>query len=443
MRKGDFEKQNGGGDIERALGGEKVAACTDFLEQARERLRQRFAAWRERMQRLFQRLGEIDQASHARGIEVRLRVAGQSAPGVAQGLHALADLLHQGGVDQAEMALVVIGKRRGSEVQPVVNGSQHRKGLRGDVAIAVQRLGAKEGEVVTQPLGGGALSLQLATQLQVEAVEQPLNVEIGREQAAADGFEQAAREPPQAGRRPRAAGLRPTRDGVERLHGGGGLLAAQHMQQTHFKLGAIIRRQGGGRSACGVGDGRGVRPGPVVVPQVGRVDALGLRQFHQVAVLWIKLERRFIFARPLGFEKIDQGVEASLETLQCGVVEFFRMVDELIERVLGGLHQARRAKKTQQFDGACGLVHLGAGGAQARHFGLDRTEHAVVLLLGGALERGAGGLEVVADLIEQPGQRPHVRLRGRCHGGVRSGDCVHAGKREGRTLECKRGRRVS
>jgi len=50
--KGDFEKQNGGGDIERALGGEKVAARADFLEQARERLRQRFAARRERMQRL-------------------------------------------------------------------------------------------------------------------------------------------------------------------------------------------------------------------------------------------------------------------------------------------------------------------------------------------------------------------------------------------------------
>ncbi len=443
MDKGDFEKQNGGGDIERALGGEKVASRADFLEQTRKRLRQRFAARREGAQGSFQRLGEIDQAGHARGIEVRLRVTGQSAPGVAQGLHALADLLHQGGVDQAEMALVVIGKRRGSEMQPVVNGSQHRKGLRGDVAIAVQRLGAKEGEVVPQSLGGGALPLQLAAQLQVEAVEQPLDVEIGREQAAADGFEQTAREPPQAGRRPRAAALRPTRDGVERLHGGGGLLAAQHMQQAHFELGAIIRRQGAYRSACGVGDGRSVRPGPVVVPQVGRVDALGLSQFHQVAVLRIQLERRFIFARPLGLEKIDQGVEAGLETLQRGVVEFFRMVDELIERVLGGLHQARRAKETQQFDGACGLVHLGAGGAQTRFFGLDRTERAVVLLLGGALERGAGGLEVVADLIEQPGQRPHVRLRGGRRGGLRSGDCVHAGKREGRTLECKRGRRIS
>ena len=436
MGEGDFEEQDGRGDIERTFGCEKVGLGADLLEQGRQRLWQRLAARHQGVQRLAQRLGQLAQTPDARGVDVDLGMTGQGAPGLAQGLHPLSDLLHQRRIDQAEMALVVVGKGRGGEIHARVDGAKHGQGLR--PAAAVDRLGTEKGQVVSQTLRRRALPLQLAAQLQVEPVEQSLDVEVGREQAVLDGFEQATSQPPQTGCRPLAAALSALRHGIERLHRLGRLLPAQHLQQARLELGPVVGVERGTW-----GDGWSVRPGPVVVPEVGGMDALGLGKLHQIAILRIELECGLVFPGALGFEEVDQGVETGVEALQRSGVELFRMVDQAVEGVLGGLHQASRAEEAQQFDGARSLVHLGVGGAQPRQFSLGRTEHPVVLLLHRALERGPGRLQVVADLIEQPGQRPHVRLRGGCHGGIRSGDCVHAGKREGRTLGSKRKSRIS
>ncbi|OIQ79162.1 hypothetical protein GALL_391100 [mine drainage metagenome] len=342
MGKGDFEKQDGGGCIERALGGEKVGSSADFAKQRGQRLGQYFTARGQGLQRLAQPLRQFDQPGHACRIDMRLRVAGQGAPGFAQGLGALACLLDERRIDQAEMALPIIGKWGGTESELLVDGMQQRGGTLCRTRAGMQRLRAEKGQVVPKTLRRRVLAHQLAAQLQVQTVEQAFDVGVEREQAGAKRFEHAARQPPQAGGRPLAAVLGTAGDGVQLTCCGSGLLPAQDVQQRLLVLPPILLLQ-----HVRARFRRSIGPGPVMVPEVGGVDAFGLRQFQQAAVLRIEFERGFILAGALGFEVIDQGIEAGFEAQQGVVAQLLRVIDQAIERGLRRLHQPCRTEKSQ------------------------------------------------------------------------------------------------
>ncbi|OIQ82612.1 hypothetical protein GALL_355950 [mine drainage metagenome] len=406
MRERGLEEQQRGGHLEHALGGEQFVAHGDRANDALDRRRQRFDARLHVAQRGAELAERVEQAIDAAEVLVA-----EHRPAVLDLPEAATHLLHQRRVDAAEMIALVIDGIRRRQLQRAGDLVQGRCGIG---AGACQRLAAEEQQFVGQPLRRLRAAAEQALELQVQAVAQPLDVDVGRQQAQREGFEKGRGDGPQralvALRGPRCR----LRDTPQRGAGGADVTAAQQLEQRTLVVAARARRQRRDRCRFGL-----LGPAPVDFPQISRVRGIAGER-GQRAVGLEQFDRVFVRAAVLGVEEIELGVQRGGQQLQRAFVEPLRLLEAVRDGALGRLHQPCRGRVAEQVDRPGGLVQLGACLQQQR---------ACLVAVGSvqqqlAAQRGQRAEQVVADLVDDPGQRRGVGGR---RGGA--GSEVHAAAR--------------
>jgi hypothetical protein len=251
-----LEEEQGGGHFEHALGRQELAILGGGAHHAFDGGGQGFGSGRDFAQCLRELLRALDQLADAAEIGVA-----QLRPAILDLRNAFAGLLDEGGVDQAEIGTLVVHPWHGGQAHMRLDGMQRgRRGLL--LARAGQCLGAEKQQFVREALGGLRLAGQQTLELQVQAVAQALDVDVGRQQTLGHGFEQTSGHPPQGALVSVRGGLGAPCDN---LHGGRRMRDVAHPQ--HVEQGALVV----GSVACLKRGRRGLglvelRPGPVEIP---------------------------------------------------------------------------------------------------------------------------------------------------------------------------------
>ena len=334
--------------------------------------------------------GGVDLADERRGVAADGRLVPRRL-GLRQ---RLAQHAHLVGVEQHEPGALVVGRQQGVEVvQPARLGDAgHRRIGAADV---IQR-------VDQQALGHRGATVDQAAQLQVDAGQHPLQVDVDGERLGFQRVEQAAHDPPEAAGQ--AALRQPLQVGQRLAHLAPRLQARRIPQEA--EQGALEadppHAQLVGRHRPHVDPGQRRTPRQVGEHQVGRVDPRRTDQLQHVAVVREQADRLVGAAGTQPLEIGGQRLQRAFELLHGSGRAFAGRGLPAPEQALDRVEQQRGAAQIEHAQRACRLVDLCDRAAQRLLVALVAEE------LADARQRGIGG---DADLAGQPRQRRRVRAR--------------------------------
>ena len=232
-----------------------------------------------RGEQLADRLADQHELLGQPGQPVQL-ATGHGRPAVARRGQALAGQCDHGGVEAAQTRCFVVGHDGVVIHRPgVAHRGQARRRPGGRRLAGV---GAKEQQVLRQPVGQFELPARTHAQLRQQPRGQPLGIQVGVEQTERLRLEHRGRQLPESGRAPgRGAGAEISAEVAGPRQCGGPRLAHQGQHQCfHLAACGVV-----GTARAGTAVGRQFAPLEFGRPQVGRVYAVGTRELLHRAVL--------------------------------------------------------------------------------------------------------------------------------------------------------------
>ena len=235
--------------------------------------------------------------------------AGHGRPGILGRCHTLARQRQHRRVKTAQARRLVVGHGLAVQAPGLAHGRQARRLVASHRGLGVA---AEKQQVLRQAVRELRLPAHRAAQLRQQTRSQALDVDITHQQARGLGLEDRRRQLPEGGqlrtaitRHARAGGQIGTEvaHAVERAARVVARGLAHQRQHQGFHLAA--------RGVVGIARrGRGVvrqfAPLPVLLPQVGRVHAVGTGQLQHGAVLREQHHRRHRLARQLPGQEVEQ-----------------------------------------------------------------------------------------------------------------------------------------
>ncbi|MCU0764733.1 MAG: hypothetical protein MUF32_01590 [Burkholderiaceae bacterium] len=342
----------------------------------------------------FQRRGRATRGLHVTDEGGGVAADGGLVPARLGFGQRLAQHAHLVGVEQHQLAALVVGRQQGVDVVQLARLG-HPGHARVGTADVVQR-------VDQQTLGHRRAAVDQAAQLQVDPRQDPLELDVDRQRVGFQRVEQAAHHPPEAARQPALrqaleVGQRLAHV-VPRLHV---RRVAQELQQGALETDpAHAQLVGGHRPHVDPGQRRAARQ--VREHQVGRVDPRRAEQLQQVAVVREQADRLVGAAGAQTLQIGGQRLQRALQLAHRGGGALAGRSLPALEQLLDRIQQQRRAAQVEHAQRAARLVHLRDGGAQRRRIALVAEE------LPDAGQRGVRG---DAYLAGQPRQRRRVGAR--------------------------------
>ena len=342
-----------------------------------QRLRQLLAVRQQALQRLTHQRKLFGQRRHA----VQL-ATGHGRPRIFGGGHTFARQRQHGGVKTTQARCLVVGKSLRVQLPGLAHGRKPRR-----LMASHRRLGmaAEKQQVLRQAVRQFGITVGRHThrgaQLRQQARSQPLDIDITHQQPSSLGLKHRRCELPEGGKLATAIARRAGARGkvgakvahaVERATRTVACGLAHQCQGKRFHLAA--------RGVVGVARGghrvvRQFAPLPILLPQVGRMHAVGPGQQQHRAVLREEHHRRHGLAGQLARQEVEH------------------REGHLLHRIhRRGGHQ-RRLGRQALHSGFAGAQHIGHRGL-AHQF--QRTHALVQLRTRAAQHRGVNGVEVAA-----------------------------------------------
>ena len=393
-----LDVQQGGGHFHCQRGRRYAAGLLRLRDRMLQAVGKRFTRSEQALQGFADQRSLFCQAAQAMHF-----AACHRRPRFLGGRHALARLADPGRVEAAQCAGRVVGRRVVREAVDLA----HRRQTRRDTTIARRiGLGAKEQQVLRQPLGHIAVALLDDSQLREQARRDPLAENVGLEQALGLSLEHGRRQLPQrGGLQAGGPGPQAGADVAESAHGRCRRTAHQGQQ---------LALEGGMRGRVGIvwhrlRIGRQFSPLPVKGPQIGRMDPVRAGRVLRGAVLRKQRQRRDGLAGQHARQVVEQGKRGALDVVDHPRGQLVRFGHAVLDGRLAGPQQRRRRRQADQFQRAHALVDLLARGAQhdridGVHVGADHR----LGFLDETSQRLVRRIERAAQFVVHPRQRAQV-----------------------------------
>ena len=401
---GGVQVQHRGGDFHRQRRRRRGCGADGLCHRGLQRRGQHVARREQALQRITDQRELLGQPGQA----VQF-AAGHGRPGVLGAGHALLRLGDPGGVEATQPRGFVVDARRGVQAP----GPAHRFQARARARRL--RVGAEEQQVLRQPVGDVVQPLHRGAQLREQARRDALAVDVAGQQPVCLRLEEGRRQLPQRGQaaaaaRARTVGLQCPRaePGAKVAHVLVQMAVGVAHQRQHQGLHRAARVVvGGTRLRRGVG--RNVVPGPVVLPQVGRMHAVGAGEQLHRAVLREQRHRRHRLAHEHAREVVEQRERGLLDGLDRAHVDDGGLGRHALHRGFAGAQHVRGRRQPDELQRTHALVDVHARRAQHRRIdGVDIGAAQRLGFLQVAPQRLVRRLQRLAQFAMHPGQRAEV-----------------------------------